>query len=83
MGVEVKKIHRIETPEQILLDVDTTNLATYGSQEGSNFKYHYGDSGFAKPELYDLIEVKSVRRAINEKTEYYLRILRSIQNASY
>lgn len=34
-------IYSIKHPEQMLFDLDSTLLITYGSQEGEGFNYHY------------------------------------------
>ena len=35
------KIYSIEMPEQIILDIDSTNFETYGNQYGSAYNSHY------------------------------------------
>ena len=34
-------IYSIRTPEQMLFDLDSTLLHTYGAQEGEGFNFHY------------------------------------------
>ena len=36
-----KKIYRIQMPEAIILDLDSTLLDAYGKQEGKAFNFHY------------------------------------------
>jgi hypothetical protein len=119
-----QKIYSINTPQMVLLDIDSTLFETYGKQKGAKYNYHYsnhgyhpllcydgltrdllkaelrdgnvytsdnveefvkpvlleymdkypstnlylrGDSGFAKPELYDLLEHNSCSYAIRLK----------------
>lgn len=124
------KIYAVKQPEQIILDVDSTNFATYGQQEGNSFNYHYssygyhpllcydgltgdllkselrngsiytsngvvdflrpiieefeikyfktklylrGDSGFAVPEMFDLLEDSNVKYAVRLKSNAILK----------
>ncbi|MGL4453579.1 MAG: transposase [Sarcina sp.] len=39
-------IYTIERPKHILIDLDSTNCATYGNQYGSNYNSHYSSNGF-------------------------------------
>ena len=41
-----QKIYGIRPPENILLDLDSTLLQTYGHQEGEGFNYHYQSHGY-------------------------------------
>lgn len=127
-----RTIYSMDTPEHILLDLDSTLLDTYGNQEGEAFNYHYqahgyhplfcfdgltgdllkaqlrdgsqycskgsgqfmedllcefqedfpdtrlymrGDSGFASPELYDVLESRGCKYAIRLKENSRLREL--------
>lgn len=36
-----RKIHSIQMPEAIILDLDSTLLEAYGKQEGRDFNFHY------------------------------------------
>jgi len=40
------KVYSVELPNQILIDLDSTNCATYGNQYGSNYNFHYSANGF-------------------------------------
>lgn len=40
------KVYSIEMPEQILIDLDSTNCRTYGNQYGSNYNFHYSANGY-------------------------------------
>ena len=48
-----KRIYSIEKPEHILLDIDSTLFATFGSQTGSNYNAHYRDYGFHPLLVFD------------------------------
>ena len=41
-----KKIYSIQLPQAVILDLDSTLLDTYGSQEGRAFNFHYQSSGY-------------------------------------
>ncbi len=36
-----KRIYRIQMPQAVILDLDSTLLAAYGKQEGRAFNFHY------------------------------------------
>ena len=38
--------YRTKMPEQVLLDLDSTLLNTYGKQDGEGFNYHYQAHGY-------------------------------------
>lgn len=44
--VLMDKVYSIETPKQILLDLDSTNCQTFGNQYGSNYNFHYSANGY-------------------------------------
>jgi hypothetical protein len=41
-----KIVYSLEKPEQIILDLDSTLLNTYGNQEGKAFNFHYQADGY-------------------------------------
>lgn len=138
MRIMRRTIYSVNPPEQLLLDLDSTLLGTYGKQEGEAFNYHYqahgyhpllcydgitgdllmaelrtgahycsngsgkfmeilldelredfpktllymrGDSGFASPELYDVLEEKNCKYAIRLKENASLRKLAASKDA--
>jgi len=46
-------IHSQETKKQIILDLDSTNVGTYGHQEDSEYIYHYAATGYHPLMLFD------------------------------
>ncbi|MGL5086721.1 MAG: IS1380 family transposase [Clostridium sp.] len=40
------RIYSIDMPGEVLLDLDSTNCATYGDQYGSDYNSHYSANGF-------------------------------------
>ncbi|MGL6107218.1 IS1380 family transposase [Romboutsia sp.] len=54
--INVLLLHRmysIEEPDHIILDLDSTNLKTYGLQEDANFNYHYQANGYHPLLMFD------------------------------
>lgn len=49
----IDKADSIEMPDYKILDLDSTNLSTYGNQEGSNFNYHYQAVGYHPLVMFD------------------------------
>lgn len=52
-SVLLDKVYSIEKAEHIILDIDSTNLNTYGQQEDSNFNYHYKANGYHPLLMFD------------------------------
>ena len=49
-----KAVYLLEgIPNQILLDLDTTLIATFGLQEGASYNHHYGSNGYHPLLCYD------------------------------
>ena len=48
-----KAIYTYQRPENVLLDLDSTLLETYGKQEGKAFNYHYQANGYHPLVCYD------------------------------
>lgn len=40
------RIYSIESPNEILIDLDSTNCETYGNQYGANYNFHYSANGY-------------------------------------
>lgn len=49
----IDKVDSIEMPDYKILDLDSTNLSTYGHQEGSKFNYHYKAVGYHPLVMFD------------------------------
>jgi len=45
--------YSVERPQEVMLDVDTTILETYGAQEGGEFIHHYDAVGYHPIIVYD------------------------------
>lgn len=48
-----QKIYSINSPDNVLLDIDSTLFSTYGGQEGEAFNYHYSSHGYHPLLCYD------------------------------
>lgn len=40
------KVYSVEMPNQVLIDLDSTNCQTFGNQYGSNYNFHYSANGY-------------------------------------
>lgn len=63
-------IYSIRTPEQILFDLDSTLLNTYGAQEGEGFNFHYQAHGYHPLLCYDGITGDLLKAELREGTQY-------------
>ncbi|MDF0728902.1 IS1380 family transposase [Cytobacillus sp. S13-E01] len=48
-----ERFHKLASPEDIILDLDSTNAATYGNQHGSKYNSHYGENGYHPMLMFD------------------------------
>ena len=63
-------IYSIHTPEQMLFDLDSTLLNTYGTQEGEGFNFHYQAHGYHPLLCYDGITGDLLKTELREGTQY-------------
>lgn len=49
----IERFHEWEAPEHVIMDVDSTNAATYGNQYGSAYNTHYGENGYHPMVMFD------------------------------
>ena len=79
-----ERIYSWKRPDHLLIDIDSTLFATFGTQEGNSFNSHYrdypdiplylrGDSGFADIMIYETLESNGVSYAIRMKENGRLR----------
>lgn len=47
------KVYSIDMPNQIILDIDSTNFETYGNQYGSAYNSHYSANGYHPLLVFD------------------------------
>ena len=62
--------YRIQMPEQVLLDLDSTLLNTYGKQEGEGFNYHYQAHGYHPLLCYDGLTGDLLKAELRDGTAY-------------
>ena len=62
-------IYSIHTPEQMLFDLDSTLLNTYGAQEGEGFNFHYQAHGYHPLLCYDGIPGDLLKAELREGTQ--------------
>lgn len=48
-----ERIYSFQRPEHLLIDIDSTLFATFGTQEGNSFNTHYRDYGYHPLLAYD------------------------------
>ena len=65
-----RRIYSVRMPEFVLFDIDTTLLATYGSQEGEGFNYHYQAHGYHPILCYDGLTGDLIRAQLRDGTDY-------------
>lgn len=79
-----ERIYSWKRLDHLLIDIDSTLFATFGTQEGNSFNSHYrdypdiplylrGDSGFADIMIYETLESNGVSYAIRMKENGRLR----------
>lgn len=65
-----RKIYRIESPEQVLFDLDTTLLPAYGHQEGNAFNSHYQAMGYHPLLCYDGLRGDLLKAELRSGAQY-------------
>lgn len=65
-----KKIYRIQMPEAIVLDLDSTLLDAYGKQEGRAFNFHYHSNGYHPLVCYDGLTGDLIKIQLRDGTQY-------------
>lgn len=65
-----KRIYTVDRPENILLDIDSTLLNTYGNQEGHAFNYHYQANGYHPLVCFDGLTGDLLRVQLRNGSDY-------------
>ena len=65
-----RKVYKIEQPEQILFDLDTTLLPAYGHQEGNAFNSHYRSMGYHPLLCYDGLSGDLLKAELRNGAQY-------------
>ena len=63
-------VYSIKHPEQMLFDLDSTLLNTYGKQEGEGFNFHYQAHGYHPLLCYDGLTGDLLKAELREGTKY-------------
>lgn len=63
-------IYSIKHPEQMLFDLDSTLLDTYGHQEGEGFNYHYQAHGYHPLLCFDGLTGDLLKAELRDGTQY-------------
>ena len=65
-----KRVYRIQMPQTVILDLDSTLLDAYGKQEGRAFNFHYQSNGYHPLVCYDGMTGDLVKIQLRDGTEY-------------
>ena len=65
-----KRIYRIQMPQAVILDLDSTLLAAYGKQEGRAFNFHYRSNGYHPLVCYDGITGDLIKIQLRDGAAY-------------
>lgn len=67
------RYYELKAPEIIILDVDSTNSATYGDQCGSAYNPHYGENGYHPILMFDGVTGDCLKAALRSGNVYTSR----------
>ena len=65
-----KRIYNIQMPQAVILDLDSTLLNAYGSQEGRAFNFHYQSNGYHPLVCYDGMTGDLIKIQLRDGTQY-------------
>ena len=65
-----KRVYRIQMPQTVILDLDSTLLDAYGKQEGRAFNFHYQSNGYHPLVCYNGMTGDLVKIQLRDETEY-------------
>ena len=65
-----KRVYRIQMPQAVILDLDSTLLDAYGKQEGRAFNFRYQSNGYHPLVCYDGMTGDLVKIQLRDGTEY-------------
>lgn len=64
------KVYMADKPDEVVLDIDTTLLNTYGDQEGSAFNFHYQDYGYHPKLVFEYNTGDLIKAELCSGTQY-------------
>ena len=65
-----KRIYSIQMPQAVILDLDSTLINAYGSQEGRAFNFHYQSNGYHPLVCYDGMTGDLIKIQLRYGTQY-------------
>ena len=65
-----KRVYRIQMPQAVILDLDSTLLDAYGKQEGRAFNFHYRSNGYHPLVCYDGMTGDLIKIQLRDGTQY-------------
>jgi Transposase DDE domain. len=65
-----EKGNDLNTTNNIVLDIDSTNFETHGKQEGSSYNYHYGEKGYHPLMLFNGLNGDLIKTELREGSVY-------------
>ncbi|MFR7846219.1 MAG: IS1380 family transposase [Coprococcus phoceensis] len=65
-----KRVYRIQMPQAVILDLDSTLLDAYGKQEGRAFNFHYQSNGYHPLVCYDGMTGDLIKIQLRDGTQY-------------
>jgi Transposase DDE domain. len=65
-----RRVYRIQKPEMVVFDIDSTLLETFGKQEGEDFNYHYQAHGYHPLVCYDALTGDALKIELREGNVY-------------
>jgi hypothetical protein len=69
----IDRAYKIERPEFVIFDIDSTEIETYGNQFGSSYNFHYGSTGFHPLLLFDDITGDLIKAELRSGNVYTSR----------
>lgn len=63
-------IYSVNSPDMVLLDLDSTLLNTYGKQQGAGYNYHYSANGYHPLLCYDGLTGDLLKAELRDGTVY-------------
>lgn len=64
------KVYSVDKPDEVVFDIDTTLLNTYGNQEGSAFNFHYQDYGYHPKIVFEYNTGNLIKAELCSGTQY-------------
>ena len=66
----LKKVYRRKTPNEVVLDIDSTHIKTHGNQEENAYNFHYHAKGYHPLMLFDGLTGDLLRTKLRKGSVY-------------